>query len=377
MDILQRNIRIIISGGGTGGHIYPAIAIAEGLEERLENVEFLFVGSKGRMEMEKVPAAGYRIKGLWISGLQRKLSLKNLVFPLKLVHSIIKARKIIKDFKPHAVIGVGGYASGPTLYAAAKKGIPTLIQEQNAFPGITNKWLSKSVDRICVAHDGLEKYFPAGKIVKTGNPVRSNVISIKGKKEDAVSFFRISKEKKTVLVVGGSQGARSVNNAIKKMLGYFTEKDIQLIWQTGGPDFESSKSSVKEQHKQNVRVYDFIYDMDLAYAASDVIISRAGAIAMAEICAVGKPAIFIPLPTAAEDHQKKNAMALASKNAAEIVEDKEADQKLQPVLASIIEDNNKMKMMSNAVRSFAIRNGKEKIVDEIIKLIQQKHGGHK
>lgn len=375
MDLSQHKIRVIISGGGTGGHIYPAIAIAQALEKKAPRAEFLFVGAKGRMEMEKVPKAGYRIEGLWISGLVRKISFKNLLFPVKLFHSVLTARRLIGKFKPDLVIGTGGYASGPTLYAAAKKNIPTLIQEPNAFPGITNRWLAKSVDTICVAHDGMEKYFPAGKIVKTGNPVREKVISIEGKRAKAAEFFKLEKDKKTVLVIGGSQGARAINNAVGHMLGLFHDKDIQLIWQAGRHDFDKAVQAARSVENKNIKVTDFIFDMDLAYAMADVIISRAGAIAMAEICAVGKPAIFIPLPTAAEDHQTKNAMALAEKNAALVVKNDEADEKLGAVLNSIIEDEERADSMSRAISRLAITNGDEKIVDEAIKLIQKRYGG--
>lgn len=365
--------RIIISGGGTGGHIYPAIAIAQALEEQLPGVRFLFVGARGKMEMEKVPAAGYEIKGLWISGLERKISLRNLLFPIKLISSIIKARRIISRFRPHAVVGVGGFASGPTLYAASARGIPTLIQEQNAFPGITNKWLAKKVDRICVAHEKMDKYFPAGKIVKTGNPVRGKVIQIHGKRAGASEFFGLDPDKKTVLVIGGSQGARSINLAILGMLDYFMEKDIQLIWQTGRAGYEAAREAFKALSTGNVRVYEFIYEMDLAYAMADIVVSRAGAIAMAEICAVGKPAIYIPLPTAAEDHQTKNAMALESKKAAIIVRDAEAKEKLRPAIAWLMNDEQKRQSMARAAIGFAITDGDKKIANEIIKLIKEKN----
>jgi UDP-N-acetylglucosamine--N-acetylmuramyl-(pentapeptide) pyrophosphoryl-undecaprenol N-acetylglucosamine transferase len=373
----QPEHKIVISGGGTGGHIFPAIAIAMALERKLEGVEFLFIGARGRMEMEKVPAAGYEIVGLWISGLSRKLSADNLAFPFKLTHSILKARKILKRFRPDAVVGVGGFASGPTLIAASRLGIPTLIQEQNAYPGITNKWLSKSVDRICVANERMNRFFPSEKIVLTGNPIRKEVVDIAGKRERAAQFFHLRPNVKTVLVVGGSQGARAVNLAITGMLDYFADNGIQLLWQTGKHFIDEARSALKEKHLDLIHPVDFIYDMDLAYALSDVIISRAGAIAIAEISAIARPAIFIPLPTAAEDHQTKNAMALVDKGAAMMVRNDKANEELKMTLDSLLRDDQKQEKMSTAIRKLANINADDHIAEEVINLIKQNRDGNR
>lgn len=364
----QHNTKVIISGGGTGGHIFPAIAIANALKKREPATAILFVGAKGRMEMEKVPAAGYPIEGLWISGLQRKITLKNLSFPFKVLSSLMKAKKIISNFNPDVVIGVGGYASGPTLRAATKKKIPSIIQEQNSFPGITNKLLAKDVSKICVAYDGMEKFFPANKIVKTGNPVRQNVIDINGKSGTAYKFFNLDENKKTILVVGGSQGALSINKAIHKYLDLFVEDDIQLIWQTGKYYFETARETTESLKNKGVRTIEFIDRMDYAYAVADVIISRAGAIAISEICAVGKPTIFIPLPTAAEDHQKKNALALVEKEAALYIENDEVINKLGNATIELIKNKNQLSVLSTNLKKLAITNADERIVDEILKL---------
>jgi len=344
----QPEKKIIISGGGSGGHIFPAIAIANGLKEAFPSAEFLFVGAKGKMEMEKVPKAGYRIEGLWISGLQRKLTIKNLSFPFKLISSLIKAKKIIKEFKPDIAIGVGGFASGPTLQQAAKLGIPTLIQEQNSYPGITNIILSKKVDKICVAYDGLEKYFPKEKIYLTGNPVRKDVVKITGKKEEASQFFGLDANKPTVLVVGGSLGARTINEAIEQNLKNFTKEGIQLIWQTGINYFPQAEKALIDHNDPKIKAHKFIHKMDLAYAMADVIISRAGAIAISELCLVGKPVILVPSPFVAEDHQTKNALALVTYNAAILVKDVEQKEKLWDQLMALIADKEKQgKLMSN------------------------------
>ncbi len=367
----QQQYRFIISGGGTGGHIFPAIAIANALKAKLENAEILFVGAKGRMEMEKVPAAGYQIEGLWISGLQRKLTLKNLSFPFKVVSSLMNARKIISDFKPDVVIGVGGYASGPTLRAATSKKIPTLIQEQNSFPGITNKFLAGKVNKICVAYDGMEKFFPADKIVKTGNPIRNNVIEIEGKRSEAADFFRLDQSKKTVLIVGGSQGALAVNKGIAKNLEVFTKNNIQLIWQTGKFYFEDAKQQVESLNTNCIKVTEFIDRMDLAYAMADIIISRAGAIAISEICAVAKPPIFIPLPSAAEDHQTKNADALVKKDAAILINNSEVGEKIGETLLSLLSDEKRQRTLSENLKKLAIKNSADLIADEILKLVKK------
>ena len=364
----HRKYKFIISGGGTGGHIFPAIAIADTLKEKL-NCDILFVGATGKMEMKKVPAAGYPIEGLWISGLQRKLTLKNLSFPLKVISSIIKAKKIINRFKPDVVIGVGGFASGPTLRVASKKGIPALIQEQNSYPGITNKLLAKSVSKICVAYDGMGKYFPKEKIVVTGNPIRQDVINIVDKKEKAREFFNLDKLNKTLLIVGGSQGALSINKSIHKNLEILLSNKVQIIWQTGNFYFETAHEVTKNLTEKNIKVIKFIDRMDYAYAAADIIVSRAGAIAISEICAVGKPTIFVPLPTAAEDHQAKNAQTLVEKNAAILITNQDVNEKLGNAVINLIKDEKRQKEFSMNLSKLAIKDASDRIINEIEKLI--------
>lgn len=359
--------KFIISGGGTGGHIFPAIAIANALKNKVD-ADILFVGAKGKMEMEKVPAAGYKIEGLWISGLQRKLTLKNLSFPFKVISSLQKAKKIIKQFQPNVVIGVGGFASGPTLKAAQGKKIPTLIQEQNSFPGITNKLLAKSVSKICVAYPGLDKFFPPDKIILTGNPVREEVVKIEGKKVEAAKFFNLYPDKKTVLVVGGSQGSVAINKSIQKWLDLFIQRDVQLVWQTGSSFYDDANNEINKLKTELIKATAFIDRMDLAYAMADVIVSRAGAIAISEICIVGKPPVFIPLPSAAEDHQTKNAKALVDNHAAILLPQGEADEKLGKILFELINDEKKQQTFSENLKKLAIRNSADKIADEIIKL---------
>ena len=369
MGTSQRPYKFIISGGGTGGHIFPAIAIANALRERHPDADILFVGAKGRMEMEKVPAAGYPIEGLWISGLQRKLTLKNLAFPFKLASSLLKARSVIGRFKPDAVIGVGGFASGPTLRMATQKGIPTLIQEQNSYPGITNKLLAGKVNTICVAYDGMEKFFPAAKIIKTGNPIRKQVVDIAGKKEEAARYFGLATDTETLFIVGGSQGALSVNRSIARYLGDFLSAGCQVIWQTGKHYLEEARSLVEQSGSQSVMVTEFIDRMDLAYALADVIISRAGAIAISEICAVGKPPIFVPFPAAAEDHQTKNAQALVDRGAARLIPDREAAEKLGMAALDLLADEAAKKTLSDNLGKLAITDADDRIAEEILKLV--------
>ena len=366
--------KIIISGGGTGGHIFPAVAIADALKRRLDNPDILFIGAKGRMEMEKVPKAGYKIEGLWISGIQRKLTLKNLSFPFKLISSLMKARKIMKSFIPDVAIGTGGYASGPMLRVASKKGIPSLIQEQNSFPGITNRILSKTVDRICVAYGGMDKFFPASNIIITGNPVRQDIIDLKGKRKEGISFFELHKDIKTILIIGGSQGARTINQAISEKLEDLLGQEIQFIWQCGKAFYPTAmdiKASLAPEKAAKLKVYDFIYQMDLAYASADIVVSRAGAIAISELCIAGKPLILIPLPSAAEDHQTKNAMALVEKDAAIFVRDSELNTQLYPTLTSLIANEEMQDRMSENIKDFALPEATERIVDEVIKLLDK------
>ena len=358
---------ILISGGGTGGHIYPAIAIADEIKMRYPNANFLFVGAKDRMEMEKVPNAGYDIEGLWISGIQRKLTVDNLSFPLKLISSLLKASRIIKKFKPDIAIGTGGFASGPTLYMAAKKNIPTLIQEQNSFPGITNKFLAKKANKICVAYDNLERFFPTEKLIKTGNPVRQDLLFIHTKIDEAKAFFKLDKKKKTVLVLGGSLGARKINQLIESQLDFFKKQEVQVIWQCGKLYYEEYKKYDKLSH---VQVYEFINKMDLAYAASDIIISRAGASSVSELCIVGKPVIFIPSPNVAEDHQTKNAKSIADQHAAILLKESELDTFLI-VFETLLKDKGKQESLSENIKELALPSATATIVNEIEKLLKK------
>ena len=375
-NLQQPKKRIILSGGGTGGHIFPAIAIANTLKAKLDDPEILFIGAKGRMEMEKVPKAGYNIKGLWISGLQRKLTAKNLLFPVKLISSLLKAKSIISSFKPDVVIGTGGYASGPTLRMATSKGIPSLIQEQNSFPGITNRLLSSRVSKICVAYDNMDKYFPKEKIIKTGNPVRKDITILKGKKEEGLKKFGLSANKPTLLIVGGSQGARSINLQIIEMIQTLVENGIQVVWQTGVQYADTAKAKLREikneynNAEELIKIAPFIYQMDLAYALADVVISRAGAIAISELCIAGKACILVPLPSAAEDHQTKNAQSLVDKKAAIMVKDNEMSDKLHDIALELLQDKEKQKMLSNNILKMAVPDAADRIAEEVIKIIK-------
>ncbi len=359
---------ILISGGGTGGHIYPAIAIANEIKLRCPDANFLFVGAKDRMEMEKVPQAGYEIQGLWISGIQRKLTLDNFSFPFKFINSLWRASKIIKKFKPDIAIGTGGFASGPTLIMANRKGIPTLIQEQNSFPGITNRLLSKKANKVCVAYDHLERFFSLEKIVKTGNPVRQDLLLIHSKTDDGKVFFQLTKIKKTILVLGGSLGARKINQLIESNIEFFKKQGVQIIWQCGQLYFEEYK---KYDALENVQVHQFINRMDLAYAASDIIISRAGASSVSELCIVGKPVIFIPSPNVAEDHQTKNAKSIADQHGAVLL--KESDLETFPIVfETLIKDKGKQEHLAENIKELALPGATTAIVNEIEKLLWTK-----
>jgi UDP-N-acetylglucosamine--N-acetylmuramyl-(pentapeptide) pyrophosphoryl-undecaprenol N-acetylglucosamine transferase len=362
---MKQSINIILSGGGTGGHIYPAVSIANELKIKYPEAKFLFVGAKDRMEMEKVPQAGYEIKGLWISGLHRSLSIKNLAFPFKLISSLWNAFKIIRKFKPTVVIGTGGFASGPTLYAASIKGVKTLIQEQNSYPGITNKLLSKKANKICVAYDSLERFFPSEKIIKTGNPVRQDLLDVVSKKEEAINFFGLKSDKKTLVVIGGSLGARAINNLIEKHINWLVENEIQVIWQTGKLYYDEFK---KYDALEGVQTHAFLNRMDLTYAAADVLISRAGASSISELCIVGKPVIFIPSPNVAEDHQTKNALSVVTKNAALLLKESELDM-FQTMFLELINDAELQKKLSKNIKALALPNATKDIVSEIEKLI--------
>lgn len=362
----MKQYKIILSGGGTGGHIYPAIAIANELKQRYPNAEFLFVGAKDKMEMEKVPQAGYQIKGLWISGIQRRLTVKNLMFPFKLISSLWEARKIVKQFKPDVAIGTGGFASGPLLQVAAGKGVPSLIQEQNSFPGITNKLLAKKVDRICVAYEGLERFFPKAKIVKTGNPVRQDLLDIDQKTAEAKAFFELEANKPTLLVLGGSLGARRVNQLIEKELDFFQTHNVQVIWQCGKLYYDQYKLN---GHTKNIQVHAFINRMDLAYAAADVIISRAGASSVSELCIVGKPTIFIPSPNVAEDHQTKNALAITEQDAAILIKESDLDVDFENKFAQLINSKEHQEALGGNIKKLALENATKDIADEVEKLL--------
>ena len=365
----NNNLKIIISGGGTGGHIFPAIAIANILKKKIPNISILFVGAKGRMEMEKVPAAGYEIIGLNISGLQRRLTIKNLLVPFKLLGSLFKARKIIKQFSPDVVVGVGGYASGPMLRIASLKNIPTVIQEQNSYPGITNKILSKSVNKICVAYDNMERFFPKEKIYLTGNPVRADIQNQEGKKDIGLQHFGLASDSKVLLVIGGSLGSKTINESIQNCLAELAKNNIQLIWQTGKLFYNTANDLVKQYKNVNFKVYDFISKMDLAYAACDIVVSRAGAIAVSEICVVNKPAILIPSPNVAEDHQTKNAISLFNHKAIIFVKDTEARQKLGKEVVDLIKDEEKQILLKFNLAGLCVKNADENIAAVILSLI--------
>jgi len=356
----------MISGGGTGGHIFPAIAIAQALQKMRPETEFLFVGANGKMEMEKVPAAGYKIVGLDISGLQRKLSLSLVWWPFQVLLATIKAKKIVKEFNPAVTIGVGGYASGPTLQAATQYGIPCLIHEQNSFAGITNKLLKNKVSRICVAYDGMEKFFPKKKLMKTGNPVRNEILNKSIDKAAAYHFFGLNPAKKTLLIIGGSLGARTINESIFEKIAHIEKEGIQVLWQTGKWFYEVGKSA----ETGTVKVYEFIYRMDLAYAIADVVISRAGAISIAEIAYLQKPVILVPSPNVAEDHQTKNAEALVKEDAAILVTDAEAKSNLVYIALGLLNDEAKKEQLRRNILHFSAPNAPEVIANEVLKLIE-------
>ncbi|MEM6719677.1 MAG: undecaprenyldiphospho-muramoylpentapeptide beta-N-acetylglucosaminyltransferase [Bacteroidota bacterium] len=368
MNNQEQSYKIILSGGGTGGHIYPAIAIANELKKRYPTAEFLFVGAKDRMEMEKVPQAGYKIEGLWISGLQRKLTLKNILFPFKLISSLWKSRKIVKKFKPDVVIGTGGFASGPLLKVASGKKVPALIQEQNSYAGITNKLLGKQVQKICVAYDNMERFFPQEKIIKTGNPVRQDLLEITSKRAAAQTFFKLKENTKTVLVIGGSLGARRINQLIEKELDFFKAQNVQVIWQCGKFYYDQYKTYDELEH---VQVHQFVNKMDLAYAAADVIISRAGASSVSELCIVGKPVIFIPSPNVAEDHQTKNALAITEKDAGILIRESELDTQFESEFTTLIQSEEKQVELGKKIKELALPNATSHIVDEVEKLLKK------
>lgn len=365
---LQKHKKVIISGGGTGGHIFPAISIANALMKIDRGTEILFVGAEGRMEMEKIPDAGYKIVGLPVAGLYRSLTLKNFSVLIKLIKSLNKAKKVIKEFAPDVVVGVGGYASGPILRQAGKMGIPTLIQEQNSYAGVTNKLLAKRASAICVAYDGMEKYFPAEKIIKTGNPVRHNFENLKDLREEALSYFNLKKEFPVILVLGGSLGAGSINNCLSENIDTLRDSDCQWLWQTGKYYFENVSTLVSLSFTENISVHGFINRMDYAYAAADIIISRAGAGTISELCLIGKPAILIPSPNVAEDHQTRNAEALSEKEAALLIPDEKVGILLVEEAIRLLSDVNKQKRLSENILKMADRDADVRIAEEVLKL---------
>ena len=364
-------MKIIISGGGTGGHIFPAVAIANELRRRLPDAEILFVGANGRMEMTRVPDAGYKIVGLDISGLQRRLTPQNLMFPVRVFRSVRKAGKLIEEFRPDAVVGVGGYASAPVLLAATSRAIPSLIQEQNSYAGLVNKLLARRVTKICVAYEGMEKFFPANKLVVTGNPVRSEIAD--ADRAEALKFFGLDPTKKTLLVVGGSLGARTLNQATAAALPRLREAGIQLLWQTGKLYFSEAQQLVEAHRTDNLYALEFIQRMDLAYAAADVVVSRAGALSVSELCLTGKACILVPSPNVAEDHQTKNALALVSKGAALLITDEHAPARLYNEVLTLLANPERQQQLRTRIREMARPNATIAIVDELLKLISVKN----
>jgi len=362
--------RVLISGGGTGGHIFPAIAIADAIKRLRPDAKFLFVGASDRMEMEKVPKAGYEIKGLEISGIQRSLSLKNLSFPFKLLKSISVSKKIIKEFKPDVAVGVGGYASGPMLHVASKRNVPSLIQEQNSFPGITNRLLAKSVNRICVSYTGMEKWFPKEKILMTGNPVRSAVVDIANKKDQGIEFFGLDTAKPTLLVVGGSLGARTINESIAAAADAIEASPYQVIWQTGKYYSKQAAELIASKSLKSIVATTFIERMDLAYAAADLVVSRAGAMALSELCLIGKPSVLVPSPNVAEDHQTKNANALVHNNAAKMVRDVDARNDLWNTVEALFNSSSDMDELAKNAKAMGQANSDVRIAEEVLKLIE-------
>lgn len=374
---MKKNIRIIISGGGTGGHIFPAVSIANAIKEQHPEAEILFVGAEGRMEMQRVPAAGYQIIGLPVAGFDRKHLLKNISVLIKLMKSQIKARRIIKEFKPDAAVGVGGYASGPTLKVAGSMGIPTLIQEQNSYAGVTNKLLAKKACKICVAYEGMERFFDKEKIILTGNPVRQNLLNQQMSREDAIRSFNLDPTKKTVLIVGGSLGARTINNCVLNGLDQIRQSSVQFIWQTGKFYINEAKEKVGQaENYPMLHTTDFITDMAAAYSAADLVISRAGAGSISEFCLLGKPVILVPSPNVAEDHQTKNALALVAKDAALYIKDAEASEKLLKTAIETVQQPETLKKLSTNIAKLAFKDSANTIAEEVWKLALKYRENH-
>ncbi|MCB9171197.1 MAG: undecaprenyldiphospho-muramoylpentapeptide beta-N-acetylglucosaminyltransferase [Flavobacteriales bacterium] len=364
------SLRIMIAGGGTGGHIFPAIAIANAVRERMPDAAFLFVGALGRMEMTKVPAAGYRIEGLPIRGFQRHAPWRNIGLPWRLLRSMWKARGLVRSFRPDVAVGVGGYASGPLLAAAQRMDIPTVVQEQNSHAGATNRMLARKATRVCVAYDGMERYFPREKILLTGNPVRQEVVNLAGKRPRGMEHFGLKEGAPVVLVTGGSLGARGINRGIEAALPELKEAGVQLIWQTGSPYLEQARAAVKGLDWPEAHVHEFIDRMDLAYAVADMVVARAGAITVSELCLVQRPAILVPLPTAAEDHQTKNARALSDNGAAVLVTDAEAVERLGAVLIDLVRDRERREGLVDRIASMGRQNAAAAIAAEVIRIAQ-------
>jgi UDP-N-acetylglucosamine--N-acetylmuramyl-(pentapeptide) pyrophosphoryl-undecaprenol N-acetylglucosamine transferase len=368
---MKKQLRVVISGGGTGGHIFPAVAIANEIQTQIPEAKILFVGALGKMEMEKVPKAGYEIVGLPIAGFNRSNMLANISFPFKLIKSLILAVKVLRNFKPDIAIGVGGFASGPTLRIANLLGIKTLIQEQNSYAGVTNKILSKKAEKVCVAYPNMEAFFAKDKIVFTGNPVRGDLAEIKIKSSDAKQSFGLEADRKTLLIIGGSLGALSINKGILNGLKQLLNADLQIIWQTGKTFVDQAKEAVENLQSQRIYVSDFIYEMDKAYSAADFVVSRAGALSVSELSLVGKPSILVPYPFAAEDHQTQNALSLTSKNAALLVKDSEIGDKLVDTITELAENTPKLGVLSENIRKFAKPHAAKEIVAEILKITKK------
>lgn len=365
----QQPYRLIISGGGTGGHVFPAIAIANAFRERHADADILFVGAEGKMEMLRVPEAGYRIIGLWIVGIKRNLSLSNLLFPIKLILSYWKARQIVRKFRPHVAVGTGGYASGPIMLAATGFNIPTLLQEQNSYAGLTNRQLAGKVQRICVAYPDMHKYFPAEKVRVTGNPVRADILHVEHKRGAALMHFGFTDTERTLLVLGGSGGARTINESMLAGLDLLISANVQLIWQTGKAYYESVKAQIANKDLRNIRLYDFLKEMDLAYAAAHVVVSRAGALSISELCLAKKPAVLVPSPNVAEDHQTKNAIALVNQQAAWMIADKDARATLTTEVLALLKDHQRCLELSERIGRLGRPNAARDIVTEIETLI--------
>jgi len=363
--------KFIISGGGTGGHIFPAISIANALKKRLPDADILFVGALGRMEMERVPAAGYPIEGLPISGFDRKNMLRNIRVVWNLLRSLVLARRIISRFKPNVAIGVGGYASAPTLRAASALGVPTVIQEQNSYAGVTNKLLARKAKRICVAYEGMDRFFPKDKVILTGNPVRQDLFSVELKTEEAYRFFNFDPKKKTILVVGGSLGARTINQSIIAGLDKLAKTDVQIIWQTGKFYIEDARKAAEPFISPNLLVTDFVSRMDMAYSIADLVVSRAGASSISELCLLAKPVILIPSPNVAEDHQTQNALALVHKDAAIMIKDADSKAQLVDKMLEVIEDETQLNKLSKSILQLAEKDSADRIAEEILKLVAQ------